>query len=212
MQEKNKAVRKKETRSEREKRKYDAVVKATYDTELARRLRGWSDARIYKEYGIKTTRRVQRPDLKKIEKQKIARKQREWNLKLEKYRYLREKGLDPEASKKYKTQSWAEVKQYASIRSDKQLVKQSQWERWSAKKTAFPPYIMKTVETANKWYRKKFPKGEVELDVSRWGFAVAWYVHVAGYDFDMALEAMKPSEFDSDIYQALRPKPDSIRS
>jgi len=208
-----KAVRKKETRSEREKRRYDAVVKATYDTQLAKRLRGWSDERIYTEYGIKTYRRVKRPDLRKIDRQKIKRKQREWELKLEKYNYLRIQGFDPETAKKYRQLSWDKIarKRYAVIGIGWQgKVTQSQWEKWTSKKN-FPSEIMRTVKAANNWYRKHFPKGQVESEVSRWGFAVAWYVHVMDYDFDMAIATLKPDKNDADIYEHLRPKPDPIR-
>jgi len=203
-----KAVRKKETRSEREKRRYDAVVKATYDTQLAKRLRGWSDERIYTEYGIKTYRRVKRPDLRKIDRQKIKRKQREWELKLEKYNYLRIQGFDPETAKKYRQLSWDKV---ASLEGKRIPVTQSQWEKWTSKKN-FPSEIMLTVKAANNWYRKHLPKGQVESEVSRWGFVVAWYVHVIDYDFYMAIAALKPDMYDADIYEHLRPKPDPIRA
>ena len=187
---------KKETRTEREKRRYDAVMRALYhdprQSEKARQARGWSDMRIKETYGIDAAKRLgysKAPSRQTIRKSKI---------RFETFKRLRQSTVDVETAAK----AAREKVRKPAVKAPK-ITRSLQWERWS-KKSTFPKSIKDKAVAINRKYAKdpEYRMAGFEDD-SDYGWAVMYWAYVQDRDPSEIEKEYLPDRFDSDRYMDL---------
>lgn len=184
-----------------------AVLKATYDPVLAEKLKNRSDKYIFENYGIsvdheRPVRSV--PDLRRVPKKQKLRKRTEKAQRIEKFKYGVEEGLDPRHSKWLMHKPWHKVKSHVTdfvvskIHTPKERRK-IEWSIWGSNKD-YPDFIKKIARDNNKWYQENYD-GVVDVDDTRYGWAVAHYVYVDGLSVEEVRAFLQPSRFDGDFYE-----------
>lgn len=185
-----------ETRSEREKRRYDAVMRALYhdpqQSKKAQRARGWSDKRIKETYGIDPTKRLgysKEPSRTTIRKSKI---------RFETYKQLRKTTFDVETA----AAAAREKVRKPAIQAPK-ITRKMQWQRWSKNRT-FPKKIKDKAVEINRKYAKdpEYRMAGFEDD-SDYGWAVMYWAYTQDRDPSEIEKEYLPDRFDSDRYMDL---------
>lgn len=195
-----------ETRSERITRRYRAIVQRTYDPELARRAKHWSDRRILLELGIRVPKQMpkKRP-IPRASTRERRRLKRAAELRREKFQFALSRGLPTHRALQLRNVSWAEVRR--QVRRwppppppppDDWRRRYEEWKEWSSPKPGkadFPRWIKKRAEQLNE--HQGFDKN------GRWGYHIMYQVYVNRVREREALRRWPPILNEQDIYERI---------
>jgi hypothetical protein len=190
----------KESRGQRESRKYAIVMNATGDAKLAQRARGWSDTHIREAVGVKTPRKA---NLKPYDVKRVKRKQREYS----KYVYGIQQGLSVEEAIKLKSYKKAKIEATKKYYNEKRLpagifekskeYRIKLWQEW-AKENKLPPEIHRIALEIN---RELSDKNRIMEDSDKYGYAVAFYMFTEGESAeDVMNNRIKIDRYDGNRY------------
>jgi hypothetical protein len=195
---------KKETRAERERRRYAAIRNYYGDEKLARKYRGYSDERILKEIGVRVPKST--PKLKPIpDEMTRAKKSRD----LEKYRFAAiEVGLEPIDAirlKKVSRKKIVTTKEYRDVmaRSDRGNASTQEridlWAKWSKTKS-MPPELVQMAREVNATTILEGTAKRTRLGKSdKYGYGVIYYSFMNLEEPDSVRERYLPNYRDLNI-------------
>ena len=188
-----------ETRAQREKRRYHWVLRATYDPKIARKARGWSDERIYRELGIRVGKKTpkQKVSMPDLPRDKVKKRRRRADRRQRKYQYAREKGIGVDQAMKMRDWSWNRIYNYLKKGTGYQKDRLSQWKIWSSKKGAdFPQNIKDMAYEAN----RRWNVPAYQRENARYGWFVAFYSYIYNIPFEQVMKRWRPRPQDPDQY------------
>lgn len=166
--------------------RYAVVRNATYDPELAKQARDWSDKRIYETFGVRVPSTT--PKLKDI---KPSRK-RQAQLRQEKLDELKEMGVSIEKANQLKYKSWEAIAFKYPTSNVLNKRRKKRWSEWSKKGGKFPPYIKNMTRQVN--LNRGFDEN------ARYGWAVIYEAYRHGNPPDWWENWITPDRFTPDIY------------
>jgi len=174
--------------SRKEKRdiRYAVVRNVTYDPEIAKQARDWSDKRIYETFGVRVPKTT--PALKDI----TPSRKRQSSLRLEKQRELVNVGVPIDEAKTLKYKSWEYIAFKYPTNHALNRDRKQRWSEWSSKGGSFPTFIKKKANDVNR--KKGFDEN------ARYGWAVIYEAYRHGHDIEWWGDFITPDRFTPDIY------------